>query len=103
MVFDFRAAGDFSRRDDRRVADLAATLTRASGPCRLAATLEQAALCRQQVAADLAEILEDDAEYDRDSRGHVAAADPRLGHRGDERHALVLVDPGHRCIEADAV
>jgi hypothetical protein len=38
MVFDFGSTGDFSRRDDCRVIDLAATLTRASSSRGFAAT-----------------------------------------------------------------
>ena len=113
MVFAFGAAGDFSCRDDCRVADLATALIDQAPAAGRAPSfrdsttgqnsLEQAALRRQHIAADLAEILEDDAEHDRDPGGHVAAADPRLRHRGDERHAFVLIDAGHRRIEAHAV
>src|SRR5208282_2643111 len=52
------------------------------------------------VAADLAEVLEHDAEQHRHPGGDVAVADPRLAHRADKGHAFVLVDRRQRSTEA---
>src|SRR6516164_5555946 len=53
-------------------------------------------------AADLAEVLEHDAEQYRHSRGDIAVADPRLADRADKGHAFVLIDRRQGSIEASA-
>src|SRR5579862_7540253 len=77
--------------------DVAAELI---GALRRGLRSKRAAGYRRHRAADLAEVLEDDAEHDRHAGGYVAAADPRLGDRTDKRHALVLVDRGQGRVKA---
>src|SRR5690349_5512180 len=53
-------------------------------------------------AANLAKVLEDDAEQHGIPGRHVATADPRLGQRANKRHAFVLINSRQRSVKAGA-